>query len=631
MRKRIFAIIVVIAFLLTLVSGIIAAPTYAAAAYQRLEGADRYGTSAAISKSGWQTADTVVIALGDDFPDGLTGGPLAYKLDAPLLLTRKDKLPDAVKQEIARLKPKKAYILGGPKVISDSVKQALEDNGITVERVYGEDRAATAAEIAKIIGAPTGKAVIATGRNFPDALAISPIAAANNMPVLFVYGSTIPAATLQALKDMQIEQVDVLGGDKIIPQAIVDKLKSMGISVRRIYGGNRELTALEIAKAYGAVADGTFVATGYDYADALSVAPLAAKKGQPLLLCGKDKVDKGVSAYIINSGLTIDKVTVAGGEGVVSDTTVFKLFTPEIINIYKMDVNDQVKYDGSITKTIDFITDNVLGAVLYRMSFSYPTGDSLSPFEEYRWITTGFSLNDDGKASFDIPFFLGASPSDKGNYLAKIHALDANENILVSSEIFPVEIDARDASGRLIVYNKEQLSAAISSHVDFVISDNSTQMKEYYNKAKTIISKIIKPGMTDLQKEKAVHDYIVNNVRYDIKNYNNNTVPDESYSPYGALVKGVAVCEGYAWATKLLLNMAGIESTVVEGGGHAWNIVKINGKCYHLDTTWDEPVTSNDKNILRYDYFNLNDAQIGKDHFWDRNKYPACPKPGPRP
>jgi putative cell wall-binding protein len=529
MRKRIFAIIVVIAFLLTLVAGVIAAPTYAAAAYQRLAGADRYATSAAISKSGWQTADTVVIALGDDFPDGLAGGPLAYKLNAPLLLTRKDQLPDAVKQEIARLKPQKAYILGGPKVIYDSVKQALEDDGIAVERVYGEDRAATAAEIAKIIGAPDGKAVIATGRNFPDALAMSPIAAANNMPILFVYGSTMPAATLQALKDMQIEQVDVLGGDKIIPQAIADKLKSMGILVRRIYGSNRELTALEIAKAYGGVADGAFVATGYDYADALAVAPLVAKKGQPLLLCGKDKVDKDVSAYIANSGLTIDEVTVAGGKGAVSDAAVSKLFTP-------------------------------------------------------------------------VP--IDTSPGNP-------------------------------AGGKITVYYDDQLLEAVRAHADFVIADsapNADQMKAYYNKARSIVSQIIKPGMTDFQKEKAVHDYIANNVQYDVENYYNNTIPRESYSPYGALIKGIAVCEGYAEATDLLLNLAGIESTIVVGeadngsarGDHAWNIVKINGMYRHLDTTWDDPLSPWNGITVEYDYFNLTDDEMSIDHFWDKSQYPSC-------
>ncbi len=536
MRKRIFAIVVVIAFLLTLVAGIVATPAYAAATYQRLAGNDRYETSAVISKNGWQTADVVVIARGDDFPDGLAGGPLAYKFDAPLLLTQKDQLPAPVKQEIDRLKPQKAYILGGPKVISDGVEQVLKGNGITVERIYGADRAATATEIAKIIGAPTGKAVIATGRNFPDALAISPIAAANNMPVLFVYGSIMPAATLQALQDMQIEQVDILGGDKIIPQTIADKLKSMGISVRRIYGGNRELTAVEIAKAYGGIADGAFVATGYDYADALAVAPLAAKKGQPLLLCGKDKVDKGVSAYIINSGLTIDKVTVAGGKGAVSDAAVSKLFTP-------------------------------------------------------------------------VP--IDTSPGDP-------------------------------AKDTVTVYYDYQLLDAVRTHADFVIADsapNADQMKAYYNKAKTVISQIIKPGMTDFQKEKVIHDYIVNNVRYDIENYNNDTIPRESYSPYGALIKGVAVCEGYAGATDLLLNLAGIESIVVSGnadngegiGGHAWNIVKINGMYRHLDTTWDDPVTSNGENVLRYNYFNLTDDEISIDHFWDKSQYPSCPSVAPIP
>jgi putative cell wall-binding protein len=529
MRKRIFAIVVVIAFLLTLVAGIVATPAYAAATYQRLAGNDRYETSAVISKNGWQTADVVVIARGDDFPDGLAGGPLAYKFDAPLLLTQKDQLPAPVKQEIDRLKPQKAYILGGPKVISDGVEQVLKGNGITVERIYGADRAATATEIAKIIGAPTGKAVIATGRNFPDALAVSPIAAANNMPILFVYGSTMPAATLQALQDMQITSVDILGGDKIIPQAIADKLKNMGITVRRIYGGNRELTAVEIAKAYGGVSDGVFVATGYDYADALSVAPLAAKKGQPLLLCSKDKVDKDVSAYIRNSALTIDKVTVAGGEGVVSDTAVSKLFAP-------------------------------------------------------------------------VP--IDTSPGDP-------------------------------AKDTVTVYYDDQLLEAVRTHADFVIADsapNADQMKAYYNKAKTVISQIIKPGMTDFEKEKAVHDYIANNVQYDVENYYNDTIPDESYSPYGALIKGVAVCQGYAQATDLLLNLAGIESIVVVGeadngsarGDHAWNIVKINGMYRHLDTTWDDPLSPWNGITVEYDYFNLTDDEMSIDHFWDKSKYPSC-------
>lgn len=620
MHKRILALITIFALSLTLMTGMVTMSASAAGTYQRLAGADRYATSAAISRKGWESADTVVIARGDNFPDGLAGGPLAYKLNAPLLITQKDSIPAAVAEEIDRLKPQKAYILGGPDVVSDSAKQTLENKGITVERVYGADRAATAAEIAKIIGAPSGKAIIATGLNFPDALAVSPAAAINNQPILFVYGSVMPPATLEALNDLNIKQVDIIGGPDVVSDSIVNKLKDMGITVKRIYGSNRELTALEIAKTYGDVANGVFLATGRNFADALSAAPLAAKERQPLLLCGKDTVDKNVSAYIKNSALVIDKVTAIGGEDVVSTVAVSKLFNNGVIQIYQSKTEKQTFGDKTVNN-ICFTVNNIPGAVAYELYVRYSQYD----FSWWSKYTSSFSLDDDGKAYFDIPF------DEKGPFWAEIQALDEKDNVLARSEPFVLEVDARDPNGRLIVYTDEQLIYAVGPGVDPVVSDSAPQIKEYYSKAKSIISKIIKPGMTDLQKEKAVHDYIVNNTRYDEINYDKGTIPDESYSPYGVLIKGTAVCEGYAKATALLLNMAGVKSIVVLGWDHAWNIVKINGRYYHLDTTWDDPVTSSGENLLRYDYFNLSDSQISKDHFWDKEKYPACPQPGPRP
>jgi hypothetical protein len=146
-------------------------------------------------------------------------------------------------------------------------------------------------------------------------------------------------------------------------------------------------------------------------------------------------------------------------------------------------------------------------------------------------------------------------------------------------------------------------------------------------KAKEILSSIITPTMKDYQKEKAIHDYVVNNSRYDIENYNANTIPPESYSDYGILIKGVAVCDGYAKAMFRLLNDAGVKTLYVvgtaDGGAHAWNIVQLGGQYYQLDSTWDDPVSSNG-NILSYKYFNVTDSVIGKDHVWDRSKYPVC-------
>ena len=101
---------------------------------KRLDGDSRYAVSAKISKEiddRFIDPDTIVIASGDIFPDALAGGPLAYKEKAPLLLTSSDALPSATKQEIQRLKPTKAIILGGHISVSPAVEDELRGLGIT--------------------------------------------------------------------------------------------------------------------------------------------------------------------------------------------------------------------------------------------------------------------------------------------------------------------------------------------------------------------------------------------------------------------------------------------------------------------------------------------------------------------
>ncbi|MBU5439671.1 hypothetical protein KQI42_16775 [Tissierella sp. MSJ-40] len=142
------------------------------------------------------------------------------------------------------------------------------------------------------------------------------------------------------------------------------------------------------------------------------------------------------------------------------------------------------------------------------------------------------------------------------------------------------------------------------------------------------ISEYINSSMTDYEKVKAVHDYIVNNAKYDKRLFETGEVPPESYVPYGVLVLGVGVCEGYAKAMKYLLDEVQVKSLVVvgksKGQNHAWNIVEIEGEHYHVDPTWDDPITDDGSNILSYDYFNLSDDQISKTHSWNREKYPVC-------
>lgn len=150
------------------------------------------------------------------------------------------------------------------------------------------------------------------------------------------------------------------------------------------------------------------------------------------------------------------------------------------------------------------------------------------------------------------------------------------------------------------------------------------------DKCRQIIKTQIKPGMTELDKEIIIHNYLVIN-----NEYSHNIVSDEAYSVYGALILGKSVCDGYSKSYKLLMNMLGIWCERVKGIGsdskgsepHSWNLVRIGGQYYHVDVTWDSvSITKGKLEISSYRYFNLCDEEIKKDHEWKDGIYPRANK-----
>jgi len=156
--------------------------------------------------------------------------------------------------------------------------------------------------------------------------------------------------------------------------------------------------------------------------------------------------------------------------------------------------------------------------------------------------------------------------------------------------------------------------------------------KAALNKARELVATLIMGDMTEYSKEMILHDYIIYNTRYDYENYRKGTIPSESFEEYGCLVLGVAVCEGYSEAMKLLCDLSSIECLFVSGKSksgndwidHAWNIVKIDGKYYHVDVTNDDPVSQDGKDVLAYYYFNLPDSEMALGNTWEKADYPAC-------
>ena len=127
----------------------------------------------------------------------------------------------------------------------------------------------------------------------------------------------------------------------------------------------------------------------------------------------------------------------------------------------------------------------------------------------------------------------------------------------------------------------------------------------------------LEKGMTPYQLELYIHDFIIDKCEYDTDVMSSDNVPADkasAFDPYGVMVKGVAVCEGYARTFQMLCNGVGIRCVIVigesEGELHMWNAVELDSDFYYVDTTWDDK----DSNAFRYDYFNITTDQLSIDH-----------------
>ena len=141
-----------------------------------------------------------------------------------------------------------------------------------------------------------------------------------------------------------------------------------------------------------------------------------------------------------------------------------------------------------------------------------------------------------------------------------------------------------------------------------------------------IVQKVSMSRLEPYIKEIVLHDYLVDKVKYE----HEDSSYHKAHSAVGAILHGRAVCEGYSKAFKLLCDSCKVPSIIVFGTadannvveGHAWNIVKLDGKCYHVDVTWDNGAMFKGK--PSYNCFNLSDLDINSDHDWDKELLPKC-------
>lgn len=174
-------------------------------------------------------------------------------------------------------------------------------------------------------------------------------------------------------------------------------------------------------------------------------------------------------------------------------------------------------------------------------------------------------------------------------------------------------------SNREMEYEYSKTKATIRVTQSYLTNPQQEQMVEGITAS--IVSTMRPEEMTDFEKVKFVNDYIVKNTEYSEESV------ASSHSAYAVAHEGKGVCQGYALFAQKLLQALGMESMYVVGevytGGHAWNLVKVEGEWYHLDTTWNDPVPDRGTGV-RYDYFLLNDRDMRVDHSWEATDYPKA-------
>jgi putative cell wall-binding protein len=281
---------------------------------ERLAGVDRFGTAVAVSQKAYPDGASIVyVASAVDFPDALSAAPIAALNRGPLLLTRRDSIPAAVLEEIARLKPSRIVIVGGASAVGAGVASTLASRA-AVHRIAGPDRFATSRKLADETFATAASVYVATARDFADALSAGAAAAAARGPVLLVDGrsSVMDPETAASLSRLNPTTVTLVGGTQALSGDIEQQIRRQlpGVSVVRRGGSDRFATSAEVAREFG-TASHAYIASGETFPDALVGSAIAGKNAEPLLITEKWRQPDAIVETERSLGVT--SVTILGG------------------------------------------------------------------------------------------------------------------------------------------------------------------------------------------------------------------------------------------------------------------------------------------------------------------------------
>jgi len=213
-------------------------------------------------------------------------------------------------------------------------------------RLAGQDLYGTSAEVARSGWTNSDFAIIASGEDFADALCGAPLAKKYNAPILLTAKNSLNEQSKNQLSRLKVKHVFIIGGLGIISSKVERDILNMGIQVSRIAGNDRYETSLKVAQTMGQFTQAV-IATGENFPDALSIAPIAAMKGIPILLTPKNNLPEGLKEYLNNN---VQSTYIVGGTGVISNNVFNQLPSPKRLS-------GTTGYDTNISIIKEFINE----------------------------------------------------------------------------------------------------------------------------------------------------------------------------------------------------------------------------------------------------------------------------------
>lgn len=274
---------------------------------ERVQGEDRWETAAAAGAAIAATDDsipattddglgttsdgiTAVLANGLNFPDAVSGGPVAFAGRLPVLLTEAGRIPEATATALEDLGIEHVLIVGGTTVISDAVETELEDAEYTVERLAGNDRWATNVKVneyaATELGFGGATAYLSTGLKFPDSLAGGPVAGTNTAPLVLTAPTSLPAPAEQylAANGNAIDEIVAIGGTAAVSDAtLAEAADAAQLTTNRAFMVTPTESAIQPLSALFLTSEGarTFQVSGLEPGGSYVIALLDAETVDP--------------------------------------------------------------------------------------------------------------------------------------------------------------------------------------------------------------------------------------------------------------------------------------------------------------------------------------------------------------